>query len=290
MASVTIGVLHPGEMGSGVGASARAAGARVLWVSEGRGAATRTRAAADGLEDAGTLARLVREAQVILSVCPPASAVDVAADVAAHRFTGLYVDGNAVSPATTKRVGEIVAAGGATYVDGGIVGPPPRKPGVTRLYLSGAGAKDVATMLNGGLLEAIPLEGPIGAASALKMAYAGWNKTQQALLMTVRAYAMQEGVEEALLREWSISQSELLKRSENAVAGTARKAWRFVGEMEELTASFAAAGVPAQFHEAGAEVYRRLSGWKDAPTPPSVAEVGKALAMRYTAGGAESGT
>jgi 3-hydroxyisobutyrate dehydrogenase-like beta-hydroxyacid dehydrogenase len=279
MARVTIGVLHPGEMGSGVGASARAAGARVLWVSEGRGPATRTRAEADGLEDVGTLARLVREAQVILSVCPPASAIDVARDVATHRFRGVYVDGNAIAPATTRRVGEIMSAGGATFVDGGIIGPPPRKPGVTRLYLSGEGAADVAAMLNGGLLEAVPVAGPIGAASALKMAYAGWNKTQQALLMTVRAYAMQEGVDEALLREWSISQSDLPRRSENAVAGTARKAWRFVGEMEELAASFAQAGVPAQFHEAGAEVYRRLAAWKDAPTPPSVAEVGKALAQ-----------
>jgi 3-hydroxyisobutyrate dehydrogenase-like beta-hydroxyacid dehydrogenase len=274
----TIGVLHPGEMGSGVGASARAAGARVLWVSEGRGTATRTRAEADGLEDAGTLARLAREAQVILSVCPPASAVDVAQAVAAQRFAGIYVDGNAIAPATTKKVGEVVTAGGATFIDGGIIGPPPRKPGVTRLYLSGAGARDVAAMLNGGLLEAIALDGPIGAASAIKMAYAGWNKTQQALLMAVRAYAMREGVEEALLREWAISQPDLPKRSENAVAGTARKAWRFVGEMEELAAAFAAAGVPGAFHEAGAEVYRRLAGWKDAPTPPTVTEASKTLA------------
>jgi hypothetical protein len=157
------------------------------------------------------------------------------------------------------------------------VGPPPRKPGVTRLYLSGAGAADVAAKLNGGHLAAIAIDGPIGAASALKMAYAGWNKTQQALLMAVRAYAIHEGVDEALLREWSTSQTDLPKRSENAVAGTARKAWRFVGEMEELAASFAAAGVPEQFHAAGAEVYRRLSGWKDAPASPSVAEAAKAL-------------
>jgi 3-hydroxyisobutyrate dehydrogenase-like beta-hydroxyacid dehydrogenase len=276
--SVTIGILHPGEMGSGIGASVRAAGARVLWVSEGRGAATRKRAEADGLEDVGTLARLARDAQVIVSVCPPASAVDVAKDVAAQRFTGVFIDGNAIAPATTRKVGEIVGAGGATFIDGGIIGPPPRKPGVTRLYLSGAGAPDVAAMLNGGMMEAIALGGPIGAASAIKMAYAGWNKTQQALLMAVRAYAMHEGVDEALLREWAISQTDLPKRSENAVAGTARKAWRFVGEMEELAAAFAAAGVPGEFHEAGAEVYRRLAGWKDAPTPPSVAEVSKALA------------
>jgi 3-hydroxyisobutyrate dehydrogenase-like beta-hydroxyacid dehydrogenase len=276
--SVTIGVLHPGEMGSGVGASVRTAGARVVWAAEGRGAATRTRAEADGLEDVGTLARLTREARVILSICPPASAIDVARQVAAHRFSGLYVDGNAIAPATTREVGEIVTAAGATFVDGGIIGPPPRKPGITRLYLSGAGAADVAAMLNGGLLEAIALDGPVGAASAIKMAYAGWTKTSQALLMAVRAYAMREGVEEALLREWAISQPELPKRSEQAVAGTSRKAWRFVGEMEELAASFSASGIPGDFHEAAAEVYRRLAGWKDAPAPPSVGEALKALA------------
>lgn len=274
----TIGVLHPGEMGSGVGASARAAGARVLWASAGRGDATRTRAEADGLEDVRTLAGLARQAEVILSVCPPASAVDVATQVAAHHFTGIYVDGNAIAPATTRQVGEVVTGAGATYVDGGIIGPPPRKPGVTRLYLSGPAAADVATMLNGGFLEAIALPGPIGAASAIKMAYAGWNKTQQALLMAVRAYAMREGVDEALLREWAISQTDLPKRSERAVEGTARKAWRFVGEMEELAAAFTAAGVPGEFHEAGAEIYRRLAGWKDAPTAPTVAEVLKTLA------------
>ncbi|MBM3217611.1 MAG: NAD(P)-dependent oxidoreductase [Candidatus Rokubacteria bacterium] len=276
--SVTIGVLHPGEMGSGVAASARVAGARVMWVSEGRGTATRKRAEADGLEDVGTLARLAREAQVIVSVCPPASAMDVAKQVAAQRFTGLYVDGNAIAPATTRKVGEIITAAGATYIDGGIIGPPPRKPGVTRLYLSGAGAAEVADMLNGGLLQAIAMDGPIGAASAIKMAYAGWNKTQQALLMAVRAYAMREGVDETLLQEWAISQPELPKRSEHAVAGTARKAWRFVGEMEELAAAFAAAAVPGEFHDAGAEVYRRLAQWKDAPTPPSVTEACKSLA------------
>jgi 3-hydroxyisobutyrate dehydrogenase-like beta-hydroxyacid dehydrogenase len=250
----------------------------VVWASEGRGAATRTRADADGLEDVGTLARLTRESQVIVSVCPPASAADVAKAVAAQRFTGIFVDGNAIAPATTRKVGEIITAAGATYIDGGIIGPPPRKPGVTRLYLSGAGAADVAAMLNGGLMEAIALPGPIGAASAIKMAYAGWNKTQQALLMAVRAYAMREGVDEALLREWAISQPELPKRSEHAVAGTARKAWRFVGEMEELAAAFEAAGIPGGFHQAGAEVYERLSGWKDAPTAPSVDEALKALA------------
>ena len=278
MATVTIGVLHPGEMGSAVGAAAMAGGARVLWASAGRGGATRARAEADGLEDAKTLARLAGESEVIVSVCPPAAALDVAREVAALGFRGTYVDANAVAPETTRKVGELVTATGATFVDGGIIGPPPRRPGAARLYLSGPGAADVAGMFRNGLLEAIPLDGPIGAASALKMAYAGWNKGSQALLMAVRALAMREGVDEALLGEWARSTPDLLQRSENAVAANSRKAWRFVGEMEEIAATFGAAGLPEGFHHGAAEVYRRLAGWKDTPAPPSVAEVAKALA------------
>jgi 3-hydroxyisobutyrate dehydrogenase-like beta-hydroxyacid dehydrogenase len=278
MATATIGVLHPGEMGSAVGAAARAAGARVLWASAGRRAATRARAEADGLEDAGTLARLVTESEVIISVCPPAAALDVARQVAALGFRGTYVDANAVAPQTTQEVSALVTAAGATFVDGGIIGSPPRRPGVARLYLSGPGAARVAALFRQGLLEAIPLDGPVGAASALKMAYAGWNKGSQALLLAVRALAMHEGVDEALLGEWARSMPDLPKRSEHAVAANARKAWRFVGEMEEIAATFGAAGLPEGFHAAAAEVYRRLAGWKDTPAPPSVVEVAAALA------------
>jgi 3-hydroxyisobutyrate dehydrogenase-like beta-hydroxyacid dehydrogenase len=276
--TTTIGVLHPGEMGSAVGAAAREAGARVLWASAGRGAATRARAEADGLEDAGTLARLVGASAVIVSVCPPAAALDVARQVAALGFRGTYVDANAVAPATARQVGELVTAAGAIFVDGGIIGPPPRRPGVSRLYLSGPGAPRVAALFRDGWLEAIPLDGPVGAASALKIAYGGWNKGSQALLLAVRALAMHEGVDEALVGEWARSMPDLPKRSENAVAANVRKAWRFVGEMEEIAATFEAAGLPDGFHQAAGEVYRRLAGWKDTPAPPSVAEVAKALA------------
>ena len=275
----TIGLLHPGEMGAMVGASARADGARVLWASEGRGPATRRRAEAAGLEDAGTLAELVRRSLVILSVCPPDAAVDVARTVAAARFRGLYVDGNAVSPRTAREIGSIIEKAGATFVDGGIIGGPPQKRGTTRLYLSGAAAPRVAALFPKGPLEAIVVAGGPGAASALKMAYAAWTKGSAALLMAVRALAAAEAVEAALLDEWKLSQPDLPARSEAAVKRNAPKAWRFVGEMEEIAATFAAAGLPDGFHQAAAEIYRRLAPWKDAG-PPSVAEASKALAKK----------
>jgi 3-hydroxyisobutyrate dehydrogenase-like beta-hydroxyacid dehydrogenase len=273
----TIGLLHPGEMGASVGASGRHNGHRVLWASEGRGADTRARAAAAGLEDAGTLAALVVASDVVLSVCPPHAALDVAAAVAAQRFGGIYVDGNAVSPATSRTIARVVQAGGATYVDGGIIGPPPDKPGTTRLYLSGSDAERVRPLFAAGPLDAVVLPGDAMAASAIKMAYAAWTKGSQALIMAVRTLATAEGVDEALLAEWSRSQPDLPKRSENAAKGTARKAWRWVGEMDEIAATFEGAGLPDGFHRGAGEVYRRMAVYKDAAAPPSMEDVAATL-------------
>jgi 3-hydroxyisobutyrate dehydrogenase-like beta-hydroxyacid dehydrogenase len=273
----TIGLLHPGEMGASVGASGRVDGHRVLWVSEGRGPDTRTRAAAAGLEDAGTLAALVAASDVVLAVCPPHAALELAGAVAAQRFRGVYVDGNAVAPGTARSIARIVQAGGATYVDGGIIGPPPDKPGTTRLYLSGPDAEGVRALFKAGPLEAIVLRGDLTAASAIKMSYAAWTKGSQALIMAVRALATAEGVDEALLAEWNRSQPELPKRSENAAKGTARKAWRWVGEMDEIAATFQGAGLPDGFHRGAGEVYRRMARYKDAPAPPSMEDVAKTL-------------
>ena len=259
MSNVTVGLLNPGEMGTTAGATLVAGGARVLWLSEGRSAATSARAAESRLEDARTLADLVKSSRVILSVIPPHGAVDLARAVAATGFRGIFVDGSAVSPATAREIGRIVEAGGARFVDGGIIGPPARKRGTTRLYLSGPAASDVAALFAAGPMDAIVVDGPAGAASAVKMAYGGWNKCSQALLAAMRAYAVAEGVEDSLLAEWKISKPELPALSERAVSDNLRKAWRFIGEMKETASSLEATGLPTGFHEAAREVYRRLA-------------------------------
>ena len=127
------------------------------------------------------------------------------------------------------------------------------------------------------------LTGDVGAASALKMAYAAWTKGSSAILIAVRALAIHAGVDDALRAEWQRSQPGLEARSESAVAGNAPKAWRFVGEMEEIARTFAAAGLPPGFHEACAAVYDRLGRYKDASTLPTVAEAADALGGRATA-------
>ncbi|HTO12866.1 MAG TPA: DUF1932 domain-containing protein [Candidatus Binatia bacterium] len=273
----TIGLLHPGEMGASVGRAARVAGARVLWASEGRGTDTWARAATAELEDAGTLRDVVTASDVMLSVCPPHAAREVASAVAAAGFRKLYVDGNAVAPATAREIAGIVEAGGATYVDGGLIGPPPDKPGTTRLYLSGPQAARAAALFAKSNLEAIVLPGELTSASAIKMAYGGWNKGQQALLMSIVALAMSAGVGEALMAEWARSQPDLPRRAENAARGSSRKAWRWIAEMEENAATLEAAGLPEGFHQAAAEVYRRLAIYKDAGVAPTLDEVAKTL-------------
>jgi hypothetical protein len=105
------------------------------------------------------------------------------------------------------------------------------------------------------------------------MVYAAFTKGTSALLMGVRALAASEGVDDALLAEWHRSQPDLPKKSEAAARDNARKAWRFVGEMDEIAATFEAAGLPGGFHRAAGEIYRRLVDYKDAATPPAMADL-----------------
>lgn len=278
MAEGAIGLLHPGAMGASVGAALAGKGRRVLWASEGRSAATRERAEAAGLEDAGTLDALTSTSDTLISVCPPDAAQALAERVARTGFAGVYVDANAVSPARGRAIGGAVLAGGArTFVDGGIIGPPAWKPGITRLYLSGAEAEDVAALFEGSPLGAIAIGPEPGAASALKMAYAAYTKGTSALLAGIIALAEREGVAEALRGEWAISQEELATSGEARALGSAAKAWRFAGEMEEIADTFAGAGLPDGFHRAAAEIYRQLAEFKDVPEPPALEEALAAL-------------
>jgi 3-hydroxyisobutyrate dehydrogenase-like beta-hydroxyacid dehydrogenase len=285
MGDTVIGLLHPGEMGAAVAGCLTARGHDVRWASEGRGPATAARAAQAGLADAGTVAALAGQAAIILSVCPPHAALPTARAVAAAGFTGVYVDANAISPATAREVRAVVEAAGGRYVDGGIVGSPPVPalpgdgdgggPGGTRLYLAGgpAGAEaagpaaEVAALFGGTSLnpEILRNENPAGA-SALKMAYAAWTKGSAALVLAARALARAEGVEDGLLAEWALSQPGLEGRSLGAARAAAAKGWRWVGEMDEIAASMTADGLPGGFHQAAAEVFRR--------SPPDAAQSG----------------
>jgi 3-hydroxyisobutyrate dehydrogenase-like beta-hydroxyacid dehydrogenase len=245
-----VGLLHPGEMGAAVGAALRERGVRVLWASAGRSAATAGRAEQAGLEDAVTIEGLCAHSGVLLSICPPHAAIEVAR--AASGFAGLYVDANAIAPQTAKTIAGLQPR----FVDGGIVGPPPKEAGTTRLYLSGGEAEAVAELFTGTNVDARVIS---GSASGLKAAYAGWTKGSAALLLTVRELARAEDAEDELLEEWRLSLPELEERLAGAEGSARRKGWRWIGEMEEIARSMSARDLPPGFHDAAAEVFRRAA-------------------------------
>jgi 3-hydroxyisobutyrate dehydrogenase-like beta-hydroxyacid dehydrogenase len=268
MTNKTVALLHPGNMGTTIGVAAATSGARMVWVSEGRSKASHDRARDAGLRDVKSITNAVNECEVILSVCPPDAALDLAREVAQHRFKGIYVDANAISRATAQQICEIVTKAGADFVDGGIIGSPVKRPGTTRMYLSGEHAPEIAALFTDSMLDAKTIGAEPGAASALKVAYAAWTKCTDALLLAIRTFAATEGVDRALLEEWTISQPDLERRSQQAAAVATPKAWRYIGEMKEIAATFDAAGLPAGFHNAAAELWERLAPFKDQTEPP----------------------
>jgi 3-hydroxyisobutyrate dehydrogenase-like beta-hydroxyacid dehydrogenase len=246
---MTVGLLFPGEMGAEIGS---AADALVVWAGEGRSEATGQRASRAGFEDVGTLAALVKRSDVVVSVCPPAIAEEVAGQVARLGFGGIYVDANAVAPARMIRIAERLSAAGARVVDGSIIG---RR--ALRFYLSGepTGIKPIKELFVGTNVEAIPLTGGIGAASALKMAFGGWNKIGIALVAQAHALARAYGVEEALAAEGITAER---------IPHAAARAWRWGPEMDEVARTCAELGLQDGIARGAAELYARWAHHRDA--------------------------
>ena len=256
-----LGVLHPGSMGAAVAAQAKFNGAEVLWCPTNRGPATAERAQRHGLTAARNLGELTQRADIILSICPPAYAEDLAIEVSAHPFTGVYVDGNAISPASMARVYAVLSRCGATVVDGAIIGSPPSASKSARLYLSGpADALTlVASLFTGTAVQAHALPGGIGRASALKLSYSSYQKTSRVLAAVSYALAKDYGVEGELLDiAQDRSTSYLVETA--YIPKVAARSWRWGPEMDEVAEALREAGLPADLAEASAAV---MSRWDD---------------------------
>ncbi len=259
--NMNIGIVHPGQMGITLAAALLASGHQVVWASAGRSQATKGRADVIGLQDALDSPRLAQQCDAIISVCPPGAATAVANEFAALAFSGYYLDANALAPSTAASIAQLF---GAKYVDGGIIGPPAVTADTTRLYLSGDNAQLAAAWFSQGALQAVAIDKPGCAASALKMAYASYTKGQGALLLASMALAQANGVERWLEQEFELSQPGVKRRAQAAAQGIAPKAWRFAPEMLEIAATYTASEMPAGFHEAAAEIYQRMAGLKHA--------------------------
>lgn len=272
-----IGVLHPGEMGISLAASAIRSGHNVYWASDGRSKQTASRAAEYALLDAHSIEKLCHTSQVVLSICPPQAAEQVADQVLSSRFRGLYIDANAISPQRAEQMAERMTEAGVSFVDGCVIGGPAWNSGETWLYLSGEKADRAAEMFSGGPIETGVVGPQPGKASALKMCYASYTKGSMALLCAVLAAAESLGIRKELEKQWSQEDIESVSRAHTRLRQITRKAWRFTSEMQDISATYAAAGLPGDFHLAAGEIYQRLKGFKNAPNLPELEDVLSAL-------------
>ena len=272
-----IGFLHPGAMGISLAATAQNTGHAAYWASEDRSPDTYDRAAKHNLVETRTIKELCDRCSVIISVCPPHAATEVAEKVLKCAFKGIYADVNAISPQRVKGIGQLMNDAGVEFVDGGLIGGPAWKPDNTWLYLSGRNADQVAECFAGGPLAVEIIGNEVGKASALKMCYAANTKGTTALICAIVAAAEKMGVRNELEKQWSRHDSEFVHNTLERISRVTTKAWRFSGEMEEIASTFEAAGLPGDFHLAAFDIYQRIAKFKGADQTPPVEDVLDAL-------------
>ena len=258
----TVGILSPGDMGAAIGQALARRRMRVVAALDARSARTRRLAAAAGVEDVGSVEQMVEVADAVLSVLVPAEAVAAAERVAAAlrsvERSLLYADLNAIAPATTRQIGTIVESAGARFVDGGIIGPPPRDR-ATRIYVSGPHATELVPLADS-MLQILVAGEEIGQASGLKMCYAALTKGLIALGTELLVAALRLDLAGPLHAELEHSQPSLLAWLDRSVPAMPPKAHRWVGEMEEIAATFEGVGLTPRMLLGAADMYRWVAG------------------------------
>ncbi len=258
-------------MGSALATLVKGNGFTSFWFAQDRSDATRDRALRAAMTETATLEAFCQHSEIIVSICPPHAAMDVARQVAGQRFAGVYIDANAISPTHARQVNDIIALGGGRFVDAAIVGPPPGKSTDTRLYLSGQSVGDIARCFASPGLKIINLGAEIGRASSLKMCHSAMQKGQLAILLATLAGAERLGVRHELTALWGArANTANLARGMDENLRRLAKAWRFAGEMHEVADTFASAGLPAEFHVAAGEIFSRLSTLPNGATETQV--------------------
>ena len=267
----TVGIFSPGDMGHTVGGVLRQNGLRVITCLRDRSRRTRELAEKVGIEDVPTYPQFVTEADLILSIMVPAQAMSAASVVAEALqqtdATLTYTDCNAIAPQTVRKLGDVITAAGGTFVDASIIGPPPRTPGATRFYASGPHLDTFSDLNNYGL-NVRTLGEEIGLASAIKMCYASLTKGLTALCTELLTAASVLGVSDALTAEFQLSQSALFERMERGLPSMPPKARRWIGEMEEISATFEHVGLTPNILMGAADMYRFVGDTHLADLPP----------------------
>ena len=258
----TVAILSPGDMGHAVGRALREGGLNTITCLKGRSERTQRLAQEAGIEDVPNLEEVVRRADLVLSIMVPSDATALAHQVAkALENTGsntYYADCNAVSPETTKSIGAIITEAGGRYIDASIIGNPPRKDSFPRFYTSGEHSH-VLSAMDGMEIIVKNLGGEVGRASGIKMCYAGLTKGTSALHVAVLSAAEAQGLSAELGQELQSSQSHAFNQMTSGLSRLPARASRWIGEMEEIAATYEQLGLPPYFHKGAAAIYRLLS-------------------------------
>ena len=274
MSIKTIAIQSPGDMGHGVGRVLVEAGLRTVSALDGRSDRTRDLAAKAGITDIATLSNLLREADVILSIMRPDKALSFVKDLASvasgRAGRPMIVDLNAVAPATGRAAADMAGNAGLGFVDGGIIGGPPNlKTGYQpRLYVSGPRARELEVLSETGLDFRV-LGDRVGSASAIKMCYAALTKGLTAIGIHSMVTARLEGVDEALMSELRFSQKDILNHVERGLPSMCPKAYRWVGEMEEISKTHVDGGLPGELFLGAAHIYATVT---DSPLGAEIVE------------------
>jgi len=258
-----VGVVSPGDMGQAIAGRLKESGFDVFTALDARSERTRTLARAAGLADCGSMEKLVATCELVISVINPGEALNVARQAAAAmKKTGrkiAFVDLNAVSPQTARDSDRMVREAGGMFIDGGIIGPPPRgekdKP---RIYVSGPDAYLLEQINHPNLLIRVMSE-RVGDASAIKMCYAAMTKGTTALAVALLVAARKLGVEQALEKELRESRNDVFDWQVRNIASMPPKAYRWVPEMQEIAKTFGELGMTRRIFEGATDMYAMVA-------------------------------
>ena len=275
----TVAILSPGDMGSNVGRALRENGLEVITCLTERSARTRELSEIAGIIDVPDFAEMIDRADIVLSVLVPERAVDVAGQVAGViKKSGKslpFADCNPVAPAVAQRMADIIDTAGGRYIDGGIIGGPPGRGAPPRFYASGP-HEAIMGQLDGRGISVPLMGGEVGRASAIKMCYASLSKGAAALNASALISAMNLGIYDEFIAEMESSQQAVL-RNMQGVNSLGAKAFRWIDEMEQISATFGAAGATPYMHKGASDIFRLVESSPIGDERPETVDTSRTL-------------
>ncbi|MBA46921.1 MAG: hypothetical protein CL893_02430 [Dehalococcoidia bacterium] len=256
--------MSPGEMGSPIAEQIQNSGIDVISPLKNRSKQTRDRAKKYGIIDSDNLENSIFESDLVISILVPDAAKDLAIQVS--KFSKklnkeiYFADLNAVSPETVQSMKDILSDSKVKFIDGGIIGAPPKGNNIPRVYVSGEHSA-YFTKLDGLGMKVMDMSGDIGSASAMKMAYASITKGYSSLLIAAITLSIRTNNFHHLMDELEFSQSNVFKDLNN-LKSIPSKAHRWIGEMEEISKTFIENNITGDFHKASGSIYRNVSDSK----------------------------